>query len=245
MIYDLGQLESTMFAAFTRAASLRRWIARPDCPEFLRECQAVFNKTFGGGRSNPNLSDDNLPQSAFAPTPHELQHLISDSSVALRARHHYDDVIFSRASTHIGNSLILFYPTEDSTGDPIPGSIEYIIIKHSKEVVYAVRTQMPASTNTPDPFRFYPHFPAKMYSPNLSPQLTIVQPSSVMSHYARWKMDENRVVVLTLARVSGIAVLSARYNLTKIRCTGLSTSRYEDVYCISCMCRVLTVHRVT
>ncbi|KJA13544.1 hypothetical protein HYPSUDRAFT_103081, partial [Hypholoma sublateritium FD-334 SS-4] len=41
-----GQLESTMFAAFTRATSLRRWIARPDCPEFLRECQAVFNKTF-------------------------------------------------------------------------------------------------------------------------------------------------------------------------------------------------------
>ncbi len=209
--HELGQLESTMFSAFTRATSLRKWIARPDCPQFLRECQAVFNKTFGGGRLNPNLSDDDLPQSAFAPTPRELQHLISDNSVALRARHHYDDVIFSRASTHVGNSLILFYPTGDSAGDPIPGTIEFIIVKHSKEVVYAVRTQMPASANTPDPFRFYPHFPAKVYSPNLSPQLTLVQPSSVLSHYARWKMDENRVVVLTLARVSDIAVLSVWY----------------------------------
>lgn len=205
----LGQLESTMFAAFTRATSLRRWIARPDCPEFLRECQAVFNKTFGGGNPDPNLSDDNLPQSAFVPTPRELQHLISDTSVALRARHHYDDVIFSRASTHVGNSLILFYPIGDSANsasDPIPGSIEYIIIKHDKKVVYAVRTQLPASADIQDPFRFYPHFPAKVYSPHLSSELTLVQPSSVMSHYARWKMDENRVVVLTLARVSVITV---------------------------------------
>ncbi len=190
-----------MFAAFTRAASLRRWIARPDCPGFLRECQAVFNKTFGGTLS-PNISHENLPPSAFAPPPHELQQLISDTSVALRARHHYDDVIFSRASTHIGNSLILFYQTGQPAGDPIPGSIEYVIVRPNNEVVYAVRTQLPASTDVQDPFCFYPHFPAKVYSPHLSSQLTLVQPSSVMSHYARWKMDEDRVVILTLSRVS-------------------------------------------
>ncbi len=210
-----------MFAAFTRATSLRRWIARPDCPEFLRECQAVFNKTFGRGQSNPNISDDNLPQSAFVPTPGELQHLISETSVALRARHHYDDVIFSRASTHVGNSLILFYPAEGSTGDPIPGSIEYIIVKRNREVIYAVRTQLPASADTADPFRFYPHFPAKVYSPRLSSELTLVQPSAVMSHYARWKMDNDRAVVLTLGRVSDFTVLNTWQILTKTPYVGL------------------------
>lgn len=162
----------------------------------------MFNKTFGGGRHKPESHHDDLPESAFASTPADLRHLISDPLVALRARYHYDDVGFSKASTHVGNSLIMYYTDGKFKAPPVPGSIEYIIVKRDKKVVYAVRTQLPASSNMDDPFRFYPHFPAKVYSPNLSPTMTIVEPEWVLSHYARWQMDEDRVVVLTLSRVS-------------------------------------------
>ncbi|KJA13345.1 hypothetical protein HYPSUDRAFT_151691, partial [Hypholoma sublateritium FD-334 SS-4] len=118
-----GQLESTMFTAFTRATSLRRWIARPDCPPFLRECQLLFTKTFGGGRANTDSHDDEIPQSAFSPTPPELKAIISEPSI---------------------------------------------------------------------------------YSPGLSSDLSLVQPTWVLSHYARWKLDEDRAVVLTLSRVSNV-----------------------------------------
>lgn len=193
-----------MFTAFTRATSLRRWIARPDCPPFLRECQLLFTKTFGGGRANTDSHDDEIPQSAFSPTPPALRGIIAEPSVALRARHQHDNVGFSRATTHVGNSLILYYPSGNFETDPIPGSIQYIIVKKNMEVVYAVHTQIPAPADTVDPFRFYPHFPAKIYSPSLSSDLSLVQPTWVLSHYARWKLDEDRVVVLTLSRVSNV-----------------------------------------
>lgn len=189
-----------MFAAFTRATSLRRWIAKPDCPLFLQECQALFNKTFGGAKLN--TQEDDIPQSAFTPTPRELRGLIPDKLIALRARYHYDDVIFSKASTHVGNSLILFYPEGNSTGNPVPGSIKHVIVKTNKEVLYAVRRQLSAPVGIKDPFRFYPHFPAQVYSSSLSSELFLVKPSWVVSHYARWRMDKDRVVVLTLSRVS-------------------------------------------
>ncbi|KJA13070.1 hypothetical protein HYPSUDRAFT_151982, partial [Hypholoma sublateritium FD-334 SS-4] len=113
-----------------------------------------------------------------------------------------DNVGFSRASTHMGNSLIMHYPAGNFETDPIPGSIEYIIVKKNMEVLYAVHMQTPAPAGTVDPFRSYPHFPAKVYSQSLSSDLSLVQLTWVLSHYARWKLDEDRVVVLTLSRVS-------------------------------------------
>jgi len=122
--------------------------------------------------------------------------------VALRARHKYDDAFFCRSSTHVGNSLVLFYPDGDESEMPIPGSIEYIVAKPNNEVVYVVCPQLAAPLDALNPFRFYHHFPVKIYSPNLSNQRQVVQPNWAISHYARWNLDKNRAVILTLSRVS-------------------------------------------
>ncbi|KAF9521984.1 hypothetical protein CPB83DRAFT_751682, partial [Crepidotus variabilis] len=42
-----GQIEATMFTLWIRAARLRMWLKRPDCPPALRECRKVFDKAFG------------------------------------------------------------------------------------------------------------------------------------------------------------------------------------------------------
>jgi hypothetical protein len=192
-----------MLSAFSKAARLKQWLGRPDCPQFLKECKVVFDAAFRKPSATsdvPNTSD--IPDAAFAAVPADLRPILSDRRVALRARHHFNNVFFSRSSTHIGNSLILFHPQGDKSISPIPGSIQYIVIRQNKEVVYAVRRQEPAASDLHDPFCSYPHFPAKVYSPALAPHLQIVHPEWVYSHYARWKLDTNRVVVLTLSRAS-------------------------------------------
>lgn len=207
--YLIGELEATMLASFTRIGKLKRWIARPDCPIFLKECNALFNKAFGNGLAG-SLSDIDEPiaaESAFETTPIHLQKLITHHRIAFRARYTFDNVIFSRVSTHVGNSLILYHPDGDVTKPAVPASIKYIIAKHKKDVVYAVNAQLPAPHGTVDPYRFYPDFLAKVYSTELSPELHIIQPDWVTSHYARWSIDEDRAVVLALSRVCKILVI--------------------------------------
>jgi hypothetical protein len=121
-----------------------------------------------------------------------LNDIILERKVALRARHKFDNVFFCRSSTHVGNSLVLFYPNGNRLEMPIPGSIEYIVAKPNNDVVYVVRQQLPALPGTLNPFRFYPHFPAKIYSPDLSNQRQVIHPDWVISHYARWNLDKNR-----------------------------------------------------
>lgn len=195
----LGQLESTMLNHFTRAGKLKRWLARPDCPPFLKECKEVFDKAFGS--SQPVSGTENIANSAFESVPMDLKHLFPDPKIALRARHRFDDTLFSRASTHVGNSLVLYYPAGDHSKAAVPGSIQNIVVKPNKDVVYVVRRQLPLASNSADPFRFYPHFLAKSYSKSLSPKLELVRPEWVISHYARWTWNEDSAVVLTLSRV--------------------------------------------
>lgn len=143
-----------------------------------------------------------IAQSAFHPVPEALKNIISECKVALRARHKFDNTFFRRSSTHVGNSLILFYPDGDNAKTPVPGSIEYIVAKPNNDIVYIVRPQLPAPPHAHNPFRFYPDFPAKIYSPDLSNQSQVIRPDWVISHYARWNLDKDRAVVLTLSRVS-------------------------------------------
>jgi len=189
-----------MVNTFAKAAKLKNWLARPDCPEPIRECKAIFNNAFPSTKTVDTDPDD-IAASAFVSTPRELKHLLSDRKVALRARHKVDNVVYSRSSTHIGNSLIMFYPEGQWSADPVPGSIEYVIHRQDGSIIYAVRQQLPAPLGIVDPFKHYPDFPARVYSTSLSLNLILVLPSWVLCHYGRWHLDDKRAVVLTLSRV--------------------------------------------
>ena len=199
-----------MAASYIKAGKLRHWLARPDCPEFLKECKVVFDKAFG--KAWATSDPETVAKSAFHPVPIALRSIIPEHRVALRARHKFDNTFFCRSSTHVGNSLVLFYPGGNPSESPIPASIEYIVAKPNNDIVYVVRSQLPAPSDALDPFRFYPHFPAKIYSPNLSSQRQVIRPDWVFSHYARWNLDKNRAVVLTLSRVSIFILKFSRYS---------------------------------
>jgi hypothetical protein len=187
-----------MLRSYLRASNLKRWLGRPYCPAFIRECKSLFDKAFGLHSDN-KCSD--ITESALVSTPDDLRDLIKTKKVKLPAYHRANNVMYSRSSTHLGNSLVMYYPAGDLNEAPVPGCIKYIVVQPGEDPVFAVQRQLSAPDNTTDPFSIYPHFPAKVYSNSLSPTLEIVRPGCIMSHYARWAFSPELAVVLCLSRV--------------------------------------------
>jgi hypothetical protein len=184
-----------MTLSYLKAGRLRQWLGRPDSPAFLRECKTLFDKAFG-------QRSYSLPAaSAFGPVPDHLKAVIRGTQIALRATHIVNEVVYSRSSTHIGNSLVVFYPGGNRSSCPVPGSIQHIVLYPNHDVVFVVQRQVSAPPSQLDPFADYSHFPARIYSNSLSPKLEIVRPDWVVSHYARWAFDKDLAVVLILSRV--------------------------------------------
>lgn len=180
-----------------KKSKIKQWLSHPECPAFIKQCKNIFDKALGtaGKEKTP-------AESAFVSTPRNLRSLFPDTTIALLARHVIGELMFSRRSTHIGNSLILYYPGGRKNLPTVPGSIEYIIARKNQPPVFAVHRQLPAPPGSIDPFKPYAHFHASVFSATLSPDLILVQLDWVKSHYGRWKMNDKVVAVLPLARVS-------------------------------------------
>jgi hypothetical protein len=203
-----------------RAAKLRQWIGRQDCPGFIKECKLVFDRAFATEKGGVDV--DTLPSSAYGPVPNELRGLIKEREIAFRAQRWADGVVFARSSTHLGNSLILFYPGGDTRLEPIPGSIQHIVSPASgKPPFYVVRRQLPAP-GIIDPFCRYPYFKAKIYSSEMCADLEIVHVDWVVSHYARWDVTLGHAVVLNLSRVCFVTMILYYCGLYYI--TGLTST---------------------
>ncbi|KAJ7732855.1 hypothetical protein B0H16DRAFT_1328496, partial [Mycena metata] len=116
-----------------------------------------------------------------------------------RAQFMFDGVNFSRASMHLGNSLVLYYPSP-SASTPIPGSIEQILSKGEK-TSFVIRRQAPLPQGKEDPFaRYFPHFPAQTYSSKMLDTTDMVEPHMILSHFARFEFSQDRAVVVNLSR---------------------------------------------
>jgi hypothetical protein len=130
-----------------------------------------------------------------------LRPFVKSPKVALRAWCNVNQTMYCRSSTHVSNSLVMFYPKGDKSQEPIPGCIEHIIFKPNGKVTFTLQQQLPALPGFVDPYIEWPHFPACVYSTSLSSQLEGVDPEWITSHYARWAFDTNHAVVLNLSRV--------------------------------------------
>lgn len=206
----LGQMESTLLQSFLRAANLKRWLAKPDCPAVIKECKALFDKIYAPKVPDSDVGDSSL-QDDVADTEHvagsdaTLDALLQDrkGKVITRARLRHNGIIYSTSTTHLGNSLVQFYPNGDTALSPVPGCIKYIFSERDK-LYLGVQRQLPLDSPISDPFALYPQFPAKMYSSHISPSLERVEVGWIYSHYARWEMPAERAVVLSLSRVCHI-----------------------------------------
>ena len=80
------------------------------------------------------------------PVPQDLKGLIHQCSVVLCAHVKHEGVVYNQSSTHVGNSLIMFYPQGCRTMSPVPGSIKYIygsngMLTFARAVKVQFRTQ--------------------------------------------------------------------------------------------------------
>lgn len=199
--FHVGQLEETLLYTYIHAGKLKRWLASPDCPYLLTFLRTAFDRAYGGKRTGNDIPLDDVANPPEVLTPDDLRSATKHPRVALRARMWHNGTLYSRSSTHVGNSLILYYADGDTSSEPVPGSIKYIYRPRSGTFTFAVQRQPPVATPSLDPFRHYPDFPAKLYSSKLQDELEIVKPEWVAAHFARWKMSAEHAVVLSLFRV--------------------------------------------
>lgn len=208
-----GELERTIHRAFLRAANLRRWLARPNCPEAVRQCKTLFDRLYGDKSDEQihtqqlGLADDGLSKSLkLEKTPEDLRLLVGQSHVALQARLRADNVVYARADTHLGNSLILFYPRGDRSSAAIPGRIQYIYTTDSSPC-FAVRRYCTPILESPDPFARWPDFPARIWSTRMEDTMEKVEVSWVFSHCCQYTISEDHVVILDISQVGIVYAL--------------------------------------
>jgi len=209
-----------MLQSHLRASTLRGWVSRQDCPAVLRELKLLFDKSFGTTLDNHDngsiLVDGDEMDWEPDIIPDELSQIVGQH-VKTHAHFRYQGVVYSRASTHRGNSLVQYYPNNKMASPAVPGSIQYIYSDKGGKVFFAIQRQSRLPSDIVDPFRLYPHIPASMWGSQLQQELEIVDPSWIFSHYARYTIDAQACVVLSLSQV-GIEIIASSC------CTDLNTS---------------------
>ena len=151
----------------------------------------------------------------------------------LRARHFHNDTLYTRSSTHVGNSLIYYRPGGDSKLDLIPW-FHKVYLPSTTRCRHLCRPRhLPVPDGTCDPFRHSPDFPAKLYSTQVHDKLDIVQPDWVVFQFARWNMSADYAVILSLPRVRVLAFISKPIQLTLVCRTNFlpGCDLTADAYC--------------
>ncbi|KAJ7048866.1 hypothetical protein C8F01DRAFT_1356763 [Mycena amicta] len=150
-----GEHEKIIVTTWTRMANLRRWLLRQDCPPILREFYSIMCRYL-------NIAQEDSDRTAD----------YTDGEERLRAHYDINGMHFSRARTHLGNSMIEYATLE---GVVRVGSIEDI-------------RQGPGD------------FPAVTFSSHMG-FLETISPSHVIGHVARFNFSDERAVILSLSRV--------------------------------------------
>jgi hypothetical protein len=199
-----------------KAAKLKYWLNRPSCPPVFREVKSLFDRLV-----SPLVDADPISVSKDRPLtqqviPDDLHQLIQVRRAILHARTFHEGSIYTRDSTHVGNSLILYYHGGIRNVPPTPGIIKYIF-EMERVVGFAVRRYLPLHSHL-DPFRHYPYFPARLYSTVLVDHLETVKPEWVVSHFARWNFSPQHIVAVSLCRVCPSLFFTRHIS----RCIGLN-----------------------
>jgi hypothetical protein len=175
----LGTLEQTILQSRKRGANIHWWLARDDCPEVIRQFKYFFDKAFS--QEQPSNSRDRIG---------EIAHIM------------HDGVNYSRAETHLGNSLVSYYPSKFAT-KPVVGSIQKITAR-GQHVSLTIKRQALLPSGSYDPFVRYPYLSASLYSSkSFEGNEDHIPVTSIVSHVARFMVPGTEVaVILTLSRVS-------------------------------------------
>ena len=204
--HKIGQMKSTLFLSFLKAAKLQCWISNPQSPPIFQEIKVVFDKIYKSTHLYNDSRDDDSTQTLDIYTPKSIPHdlkamlNISQSKIYLRAHIKIQDIFYTCLETHLGNSLH-FYPNGDWHKSCVPGWIKYIHSTNGICYALAIQWQIPLPDDWLDPFTQYLHFLARTYSSTHSLSLEHVDLGWIFCHYAHWYLLPDHSVVLSLRYV--------------------------------------------
>ncbi|KAF7324374.1 hypothetical protein MVEN_02647000 [Mycena venus] len=122
-----GEMEASILKSFMRGANLRRWLNRSDCPQVIREFKRLFDLAF---------------------TPRDFREETPPKNDQEHAHYNFQGVNYSRASTHLGNSLVLFYPLNSTQATA--GSIEKITGADRRPLAFGLGVSVLANARVAD-----------------------------------------------------------------------------------------------
>ena len=201
-------MESTLLTSLLNAFKLKRWLADPSCPAVVAQCKAEFDWIYGSEQVDDaeDMSDvegrwddeDESPTTQMPPV--DLWPLLQSplACVSTHAWFHLHSVIYSRYTTHPGNSQVFFYPGDNQSRKAVPGHIKYIYTENGCTFV-ALQCLHLSTVSLCDPYAQYPHFPAMLYS-SLYESLECIHVGSITHHFLMWQSTPDQVVVLCLFR---------------------------------------------
>lgn len=165
----------------------------------FRDVKSLFDRFVSPLINTNPINDHTTFPTPTDATPEDLHQLIHVRWVVLHACTLHGGSIYTCHSTHMGNSLILYYPYGARDMQPTPGIIKYIFEKE-KEVHFAVQRHLPLHSHL-DPFRHYPHFLARLHSSALAENLEVVMLEWVVSHFMWWNFSPHHIVAVSLCPV--------------------------------------------
>lgn len=203
-----------MITSFQRGMHMRFWLNHPDCPPVLKACKAVIDKALRGRDTNMRSHDISAETGVdtasdghlLAVADPELARLLGTASAFVKARHRssVDGNMYCQASTHTGNSLIIYSPAGDERNEPVYASIQHICRRDADENwKFVVKHQRQVQVEA-DPYMEWPDFKGKLFSSSLDPELHVVEEKWVRARYVRW----------TLLRDASFAATIAMYQVT-------------------------------
>lgn len=177
---------------------------RCEAPDFIKRCAALFTKIYSSkSNADPAIYQEGLESEKIQihEVPPSLRPLVpGQSKTTLSARLRAHDLMYSRASTHAGNSMVMFYPEGNRAAVPVPGSIQYIF-KKDGVMRFAVHRYRKLPPGVYDPFSRWPDFPASLWSSRTSEVLEEVKVDDVYCQFVQYAVSEDSVVVLSISKV--------------------------------------------
>ncbi|PPQ82520.1 hypothetical protein CVT24_006403 [Panaeolus cyanescens] len=222
----IGELEGTMTRAFNYAANLRGMLEKPQCPQIIRDCKAIFRKfadphirstlltdasTFASlfeeaQTENSTPSNDGWDEELAIPMPANLTRILAHHlpypppkrTILLRALP-ISGLRYTLPALHHGNSLVLVKSGPRSYA----AQIESIVRFRSGTTVETrliVRPFLPVDESK-DIYSGYPILGAKMWKTEFG-EVNVVEPRQIISHFACLNLNDEEMVAIDLSRVS-------------------------------------------
>ncbi|KAF8827857.1 hypothetical protein HHX47_DHR4000563 [Lentinula edodes] len=222
--HKIGQLEYTLLKVFYKGALFRRWLMRPDCPDILKLCKYLLDKAYGYNTVESDEDDSDVLDGTEVAEMMEGKsnnpppgHKVISGSVKLPLKlakrvgnlqpRCYSQIpaakgFYSIPSRVVGNSYVCYHQTKDVQKPWVAGQIQYIF-EDEGEIKLAIRPSKPF-TGHRDPFAQFVDqgFDCRAVSSQFLDCYDIVTVDFIVGHTARWEIEADFVVVLSLGWVS-------------------------------------------